>query len=178
MGNRFVIQEEELITGVVYERKLHHRVFKETPDSWNLILLQILSQKFWDGSRGLIFKVKISLRQFKSTHGCCSVAKLCATLCHSMNCSLPRFPVFHHLPEFAQTHDHWVSNIIQPSRPLSSPSPALNLSSIKVFSSESAFCISTGALHKYWSFSFSTPVLPMNIELISFRIDWFGIPAV
>ena len=129
MGNNFFIQEEELITGMVYERKLHHRVFKETPDSWDLFLLQILIQKFWDGSRVLIFKVKISLGQFKSTHGCCSVTKLCPALCDSVNYSLPRFPVFHHLPEFAQTHDHWVSNIIQPSHPLSPPSPpALNLS--------------------------------------------------
>ena len=129
MGNNFFIQEEELVTGMVYERKLHHRVFKETPDSWDLFLLQILIQKFWDGSRVLIFKVKISLGQFKSTHGCCSVTKLCPALCDSMNCSLPRFPVFHHLPEFAQTHDHWVSNIIQPAHPMSPPSPpALNLS--------------------------------------------------
>ena len=46
-----------------------------------------------------------------------------------MDCSTPRFPVLYHLPEFAQTHIHWVSNAIQPSRPLSSPSPpAFNLS--------------------------------------------------
>ena len=161
---------------MVYERKLHHRVFKETPDSWDLFLLQILIQKFWDGSRVLIFKVKTSLRQFKSTHGCCcSVAKLCPALWDSMNCSLPSFPVFHHLPEFAQTHDHWVSNIIQ-HLVLSLPLLLHSIfPSIRVFSSESAFCI---RWPKYWSFSFSTPVLPMNIELISFRIDWFDIPAV
>ena len=51
------------------------------------------------------------------------------TLCDPMNCSTPGFPVLHHLPEFAQTHVHWVSDAIQPSHPLSSPSPlALNLS--------------------------------------------------
>ena len=45
-----------------------------------------------------------------------------------MDCSIPDFPVLHHLPEFAQTHVHWVSDAIQPSHPLSSPSPpAFNL---------------------------------------------------
>ena len=49
---------------------------------------------------------------------CCSVAKLCWTLCDSMNCSTPGFPVLHCLPEFAQTRVHWVGDAIQPSRPL------------------------------------------------------------
>ena len=45
-----------------------------------------------------------------------------------MDCSTLGFPVLHHLPEFAQTHVHWVGDAIQPSQPLSSPSPAFNLS--------------------------------------------------
>ena len=45
-----------------------------------------------------------------------------------MDCSIPGFPVLHHLPEFAQTHVHGVCDVIQLSRPLLSPSPALNLS--------------------------------------------------
>ena len=46
-----------------------------------------------------------------------------------MDCSLPGFPVHHQLPEFAQTHVHWVNNAIQPSHPLLPPSlPAFNLS--------------------------------------------------
>ena len=46
-----------------------------------------------------------------------------------MDCSTPVFPVFQHLPEFAQTHVHCVDDAIQPSHPLLSPfSPALNLS--------------------------------------------------
>ena len=46
-----------------------------------------------------------------------------------MDCSTPGFPVLHHLPELVQTHIHWVSDAIQPSRPLSSPShPVFNLS--------------------------------------------------
>ena len=60
---------------------------------------------------------------------CCSVAQLCLTLFDPMDCSMPGFPVLHHLPEFAQTHVYWVDVAIQPSNPLSSPSPpALNLS--------------------------------------------------
>ena len=51
------------------------------------------------------------------------------TLCNSMDCSTPGFPVLHYLVEFAQTHVHWVDDAIQPSHPLSSPSPpAFNLS--------------------------------------------------
>ena len=50
---------------------------------------------------------------------CCSVAKSCPTLCDPVNCSMPGFPVLHYLPEFAQTHVHWVSDAIQPSHPLS-----------------------------------------------------------
>ena len=52
-----------------------------------------------------------------------SVAQLCLTLCDPMNCSTPGLPVHHHLPEFTQTHVHRVGDAIQPSHPLSSPSP-------------------------------------------------------
>ena len=57
-----------------------------------------------------------------------SVAKLCPTLCDLVNCSTPGLPVLHQLSEFDRTHVHWVSDAIQPSHPLLSPSPALNLS--------------------------------------------------
>ena len=52
---------------------------------------------------------------------CCSVTKLCPALCNSMDWSTPGFPVFHYLPEFAQTHVHWVGDTIQPSHPLLPP---------------------------------------------------------
>ena len=52
-----------------------------------------------------------------------SVAQSCPTLCHPMNRSTPGLPVHHQLPEFTQTHVHTVSDAIQPSQPLSSPSP-------------------------------------------------------
>ena len=58
----------------------------------------------------------------------CSVAQSCPTLWDPMDCSTPGFPVLHHLPELVQTRAHWVSNAIQPTHPLSSPSPpAFNL---------------------------------------------------
>ena len=52
-----------------------------------------------------------------------SVAQSCLTLCDPMNRSTPGLPVHHHLPEFTQTHVHQVGDAIQPSHPLSSPSP-------------------------------------------------------
>ena len=52
-----------------------------------------------------------------------SVTQSCLTLCDPMNCSMPGLPVHHQLPEFTQTHAHWVSDAIQPSYPLSSPPP-------------------------------------------------------
>ena len=58
-----------------------------------------------------------------------SVAQSCPTLCDPMDCSTPGLPVHHQLPEVTQSHVHRVSDTIQPSHPLSSPSPpALNLS--------------------------------------------------
>ena len=59
---------------------------------------------------------------------CCSVAKSCPTRCDPVDCSTPGFPILHYLLEFAQTHVHWVGDAIQPSHPLSPPSPlVLNL---------------------------------------------------
>ena len=58
----------------------------------------------------------------------CLVAKSCPTLSYPMDCSLPGFPVLHYLPEFVQTHVHWVSDAFQPAHPLSPPPLALNLS--------------------------------------------------
>ena len=54
---------------------------------------------------------------------CCSVAKLCPTLCDPLDCSMPGFPILHHLPEFLQTHVSRVNDTVQPSHPLLSPFP-------------------------------------------------------
>ena len=63
---------------------------------------------------------------------CFSVTKLCPTLCNAMNCSMLGLLVLHHLPEFAQTHVHWVDEAIQSSHPLLPPSPpALSLSQLQ-----------------------------------------------
>ena len=58
----------------------------------------------------------------------CSVSQSCPTLCDPKDCSTPGFPVLHHLPKVAQNHVHWVSDVIKPFHPLSSPSPAFSLS--------------------------------------------------
>ena len=52
-----------------------------------------------------------------------SVTQSCTTLCDPMDCSKPGFPIHHQLPEFTQTHVHWVGDATKPSHPLSSPSP-------------------------------------------------------
>ena len=102
---------------------------------------------------------------------CCSVTQSCLTLCDHRNCSMPGFPVLHYLPEFAQSHVHWVGDTIQPSNPLSLPFPAL----IRVFFSESTLCI---RWPKYQSFSFSISTSNEYSGLISFRIDWCDLLAV
>ena len=106
----------------------------------------------------------------------CSVAQLCLTLCDTMECSMPGFPVLHYLPEFAQTHVHLFSEAIQPSCPLSSLSPpAFNLSQHQDLFQESDLCI---RWPKYWSFSFSISPSNEYSGLISFRIDQFDLLAV
>ena len=93
-----------------------------------------------------------------------------------MDCNMPGFPAHHQLPELAQTHVHWVSDAIQPSYPLSSPSPsAINLPRIRVFSNESALHI---RCPKYWSFSFNISPSNEHPGLISFRMDWLDFLAV
>ena len=100
-----------------------------------------------------------------------SVAQSCPTLCDPLDCSTAGIPVHHQLPEFIQTHVHRVSDAIQPSHPLSSPSPpAFNPSQHQgLFASGGQ---STGV-------SASALVLSMNISgLISFRMDWLDLLAV
>ena len=99
-----------------------------------------------------------------SVHGilhscCCSVSQLCLTLWHPMDCSRPGSPVLHHLPELVQTHVHWVGEAIQPSHPLSSPSPpAFYLS--QPFKNSMLFTLGGQTIGA----SASTSVLPMNIQ--------------
>ena len=105
-----------------------------------------------------------------------SVAQSCLALCDPMNCSTPGLPVRHQLPEFTQTHVHRVSDAIQPSHPLSSPSlPAPNPSQRQIFSNESTLRM---RWPKYWSFSFSIIPSKEIPGLISFRRDWLDLFAV
>ena len=84
--------------------------------------LYLLREAFLDHPKRNLF---LSLIQFAfwTSVQFSSVAQSCPTLCDPMNCSTPGFPVHHQLPEFTQTHVHRVSDAIQPSHPLSSPSP-------------------------------------------------------
>ena len=105
-----------------------------------------------------------------------SVAQSCLTLCGPMDCRTPGFPVHHQLPELTQTHVHRVGHAIQPSHPLSFPSPpAFNLSQHQVFSSESVLRM---RWPKHWSFSFSTSPSNEHPGLISFRMDWLDLLTV
>ena len=89
-------------------------------------------------------------------YSCCSV-----NLCDPMDCSTPGLPVLHHLPEFAQTHAHWVGDAIQPSHPLSPPSPPASIfPNIRSVATSQLFApgghgVGASAL---------TSVLPMNIQ--------------
>ena len=106
----------------------------------------------------------------------CSVPKSCLRFCNPMDCSTPGFPVLHHLPDFTQTHVHRVSDAIQPSHPLSSPSPpAFNLFQHQVFPNESVLCI---RWPKYWGFSFNISPSNEYSGVISFRMDWLDLLAV
>ena len=90
---------------------------------------------------------------------CFSVSQSCPTHYDPMDCSIPDFPVFHYLWEFAQTHVHCVDDTIQPCRLLSPPlPPALNLSSIRVFFNVWVLCINSQNIGDLAS------VLPMNIQ--------------
>ena len=93
-----------------------------------------------------------------------------------MNHRMPGLPVHHQLPEPTQTHVHWVSDAIQPSHPLPSPSPPAPIPpSIRVFSNESALRI---RWPKYCSFSFNVSPSNEHPKLISFRMDWLDFFAV
>ena len=94
-------------------------------------------------------------------------------ICYPLGVSGTNFPVPHYLLKFAQTHVHWVGDVIQPSHPLTT------FSCLQTFTASGSF---PKALQiwwpKYWSFSFS--ICPANeySGLISFRIDWFDLLAV
>ena len=104
----------------------------------------------------------------------CSVTQSSLTLCYPMDCSMPGFPVLHHLPELAQTHGHWVGDDIQPSCPLLSPSPPVfNLSQ-----NQGLFWWISSSHQVAKVLSFSISPSSGYSGLISFRIDWFDLLAI
>ena len=132
-----------------------------------------------------LFEVKAKAHQAEHLEGCLSiggsaqfssVVQLCPTLCDPMNHSIPRLPVHYQLPESTQTHVHWVGDAIQPSHPLSSPSPpAFDLSQHQGLFK----CVSSSyQVAKVLSFSFN--ISPSNVYsvLISFRMDWLDLCTV
>ena len=105
-----------------------------------------------------------------------SVTQLCLTLCYSMDCSTPGFRVHHWLPELAQTQVHWPSGAIQPSHPLSSPSPpAFSLSQHQcLFQWDS----SSHQVAKVLEFQLQHQSVQWIFSTDSFRIEWFDLLAV
>ena len=110
---------------------------------------------------------RMSLATSERCYQFSSATQSCPTPCDPMNRSTPGFLVHHQLPELAQTHVHCFGDAIQPSHPLSSPSPVFP--GIRVFFSESVVCI---RWPKYWSFSFSISPSSEYSGLISFSMDW------
>ena len=98
-------------------------------------------------------------------------------LCNPMNSSTLGFPVHHQLPEFTQTHVHWVGDAIQPSHPVSSPSPpAFNLSQHQGLFK---WVRSSIRIHQiYWHFSSKISLPNEYSGLISSRMDWLDLLAV
>ena len=108
--------------------------------------------------------------------GISSVAQPCPALYNTIDCSTPGFPVHHQFLDYTQTRDHRAGDAIQPSQPLSSPSPPIfNLSQHQGLSNESILCI---RWPKYWSFSFNISPSSEYSVLISVRTNWFDLLAV
>ena len=102
---------------------------------------------------------------------------MCLTLCDPMKCSMPGFPVLHHLLEFAQTHVHWS----QWCHPAISSSVARFSFCPQSFPASGSFPVNQLFISKWPKFSsFSFSISPSNeySRLISFRIDWFDLLAV
>ena len=134
---------------------------------------------WWDLSVRISYPLQHSCLQNPMERGASvqfsSVAQSCLTVCDPMNRSTPGLPVHHQLPESTQTHVHWVGDAIQHSYPLSSPSPAFNLSQ------HQGLFKWVNSLHqvaKEWSFSFSISPSNEHPGLMSFRMDWLDLLAV
>ena len=119
--------------------------------------------KFWVKCNETKILIHTGSVQFKA-------AQSCPTLCNPMDCNMPGLPAHHQLPELTQTHVHWVGDTIQPSHPLSSPSPpAFNLSQHQgLFQWVSSYI----RWPKYWRFNFS--ISPSNEHPGLISLGWTG----
>ena len=104
------------------------------------------------------------------------VTQSCPSLCNLMDCSMPGFPDHHRLSELTCTHVHWVGDVIQPSHPLSSPSPpAFNLSQHQGLFQRAS---SSHQVAKVLEFQLQPQSSVEYLGLISFRMDWLDLLAV
>ena len=150
----------------------HHFIGNKWGNSGNSVRLFLGGSKITaDGDcshemkRRLLLGRKVMTNQVQFS----SVTQSCPTLCDPMNLSTAGLPVHHQLPEFTQTHIHRVNDAIQPSHPLSSPSPPAPIPpSNRVFSNESTLRM---RWPKYWSFTFS--IIPSK-EIPFSPSEWTG----
>ena len=105
-----------------------------------------------------------------------SVAQSCLAFCNHMDCSNPGLPVHHQLPEFTQTHVHWVGDAIRPFHPLLFPSPlAFNLSQHYILFKRVSF---SHQVTKALEFQLQQSPFDEYLGLISFRMEWLEVLAV
>ena len=105
----------------LHKKERMHYCMNESVEEWGYC------HPAWIGYLNIMIKslqAKQSLNILKYVYQFSSVTQLCLTLCNPMNRSTPGLPVHHQLPGFTQTHVHRVGDAIQPSHPLSSPSPS------------------------------------------------------
>ena len=118
-----------VVSNSLWPHGLQHASFPSITNSRSL--LRLMSIEWLEPFNWLILCHPSSchLQSFPASVQFSSVTQSCLTLCDPMNCSMPGLPVHHQLLESTQTHVHWVSDAIQTSHPLWSPSPpAINLS--------------------------------------------------
>ena len=139
---------------------------------------QIFTLLISSASSSVVYFIHIALCFGQVLSSSCSASQSHPTVCDSMDCSTPGFPVLHPLLELAQTHIHWVGDAIQPSCLLSSPSPpAFNLSQHQgIFQ----WVSSSHHLAKVTEFQFQHQSFQWILDsgFISFRADRFDLLAI
>ena len=119
---------------------------------WNNRFRNLWSRFYWDHF--------LEASHWLKTASCCWVAESCLTLCNPMDWNMPGVPVLHYFLEFAQTRVHWVGDAIQPSHPLSPPSPP----ALKSFPESESFPMNQLFTSGGQSIGASASVLPMDIH--------------